>query len=62
MNLRAVGTPAAGIDVVDGVASQRAREDMAHVVVWQSLMIFLTVLLWLVWIVRSKATHETSPA
>jgi len=39
-----------------------AALDTAHVVVWQSLMIFLTVLVWLVWIVHSKGTHETSPA
>lgn len=36
--------------------------DTAHVVVWQSLMIFFTVLLWLLWAARSTSYHERSPA
>jgi exosortase/archaeosortase family protein len=34
----------------------------AHVVVWQSLMIFFTVLLWLLWAARSMSHHEHPPA
>jgi exosortase/archaeosortase family protein len=36
--------------------------ETAHYVVWQSLMVFFTVVLWLLWVVHSKETHETSPA
>jgi exosortase H (IPTLxxWG-CTERM-specific) len=34
----------------------------AHLVVWQSLMVFFTVLLWLFWAARSVGTHEPGPA
>lgn len=36
--------------------------DTAHYVVWQSLMIFFTVLLWLLWVVGSKAPREPARA
>ncbi len=36
--------------------------DMAHFVVWQSLMVFFTVLIWMLWAARSGSTHESSSA
>lgn len=36
--------------------------DTVHVVVWQSLMVFFTVLLWLLWAARWGAPHEPSAA
>lgn len=36
--------------------------DTAHYVVWQSLMIFVTVLLWLLWAGRSGSAHERAHA
>ena len=36
--------------------------DTAHFVVWQSLMVFFTVLLWLLWAARSRSPHEPAAA
>ncbi len=36
--------------------------DVAHYVVWQSLMVFCTVVLWLLWAARSGSPHEPSAA
>jgi len=35
--------------------------ETAHYVVWQSLMIFFTVVLWLLWAAQSGSSHEPSP-
>lgn len=34
----------------------------AHLLVWQSLMIFFTLLIWLFWAARSVPRHEPGPA
>ena len=34
----------------------------AHLVVWQSLMIFATVILWLLWAAGSRPHHASRPA
>ena len=36
--------------------------DAAHYVVWQSLMIFVTVLLWILWAGRPGSAHDAAPA
>ena len=36
--------------------------ETAHYVVWQSLMIFFTLLLWLFWASRTAVAHDVAPA
>jgi len=36
--------------------------DMSHFVIWESLMVFFTVLLWLLWAARSDSFHDPSSA
>jgi exosortase H (IPTLxxWG-CTERM-specific) len=36
--------------------------ETAHLLVWQSLMIFFTLLIWLLWAVKASPRHEPGPA